>query len=553
MTAKIFKSIFAASLSVLVIGMAIIIGVFYDYYGKLQNNELRDRFRLVAAAVESDGKDYLSKLTSDEYRFTLIAKDGSVIFDTKADADGLDNHSSRPEVKDAFEKGVGESSRYSSTLTKKTVYYAAKLSDGSVLRVSSSYASIWFILVGFSQPLLLTVAVGALLSFFIAKRLSKKIVEPVNALNLDAPLENDAYDELAPLLERLDSRQKELAGRIDELRRKKDEFLLITENMKEGLVLTDEKCVVISVNPAAMKIFGTDEGVVGSSFLEADRTPKMTDAIKKARENGSYSTELKRRGRDYSFSVSSICSNEKTVGFAIIATDITERKNAESARREFTANVSHELKTPLQGIIGSAELLKEGMVKECDVPRFSGHIYDSAKELYSLIEDIIRLSQLDEGEELPKEPVKLLELSSAVASKLSKSAAENNVTVSVFGEETELFGTKSLIYEIIYNLCDNAVKYNVPGGKVSISVSKTENDAEIDVSDTGIGISPEDKPRIFERFYRADKSHSKESGGTGLGLSIVKHAVLYHGGKISVESELNRGTRFRVILPLNNK
>lgn len=550
MTAKIFKSIFAASLSVLLIGMSIIIGVFYDYYGKLQTSELRDRFKLVSAAVESDGKEYLSKLNSDEYRFTLIAKDGSVIFDTQADAGGLDNHAHRAEVKDAFENGVGESTRYSSTLTKKTVYYAEKLSDGSVLRVSSSYASIWYILVGFSQPLILTVFVGAALSFLIAKRLSKRIVEPVNALNLDKPLDNETYDELAPLLERLDSRQKELASSMDELRRKKDEFLLITENMKEGLVLTDEKCVVISINPAALKIFGTDESVVGASFLAADRNPRMTDAIKKARENGFFGAEFKRFGRDYSFSVSSICSNEKTVGFAIIATDITERKNAETARREFTANVSHELKTPLQGIIGSAELLKAGMVKNEDVPRFSGHIYDSAKELYSLIEDIIRLSQLDEGEELPKEPVKLLELSCDVLSKLSEYAAEKNVTVSVSGDETEVLGTKSLIYEIIYNLCDNALKYNVPGGSVKVSVSHNETYAEIDVSDTGIGISPEDRERIFERFYRVDKSHSKSSGGTGLGLSIVKHAVLYHGGKVTVESEPQKGSCFKVVLPL---
>lgn len=380
--------------------------------------------------------------------------------------------------------------------------------------------------------------------------LSRRIVQPLNKLDLEHPLENDAYEELAPLLGRINRQHLQIDEQMDELQRQQTEFSQITSSMREGLVLLDEKEHVLSINPAAEKLFGTDESCVGQDFLTIDRSHDMSLAIERAMDEGHSEARVERGGRIWQFDVSRIGASGAAVGAVLLAFDITERETAEQTRREFTANVSHELKTPLQGIIGSAELLENGMVKQEDVPRFVGHIRSEAQRLVTLIGDIIRLSQLDEGEPMPTETVDLLEVTREAAENLQTAAAARDVTVTVEGQPAELEGVRRLLYEIVYNLCDNAIKYNVTGGRVDLSVSCTGGTAAVMVRDTGIGIPADQQDRVFERFYRVDKSHSKASGGTGLGLSIVKHAVQYHHGVIELKSELGKGTEIRVTFPV---
>ena len=549
MTKKIFQSILLVAGAVLLASLLIIMGFLYDYFGGVEENQLRDELSLAAAAVEDGGTDYLSQLTADRYRLTWIAADGSVLYDTKTDAESLENHASRAEVSQALTTGTGESTRYSSTLMEKTMYYAQRLADGTVLRISISRATVGMIAVGMIQPLLIVLIVALILSGLLARRLSRRIVDPLNSLDLEHPLDNDAYEELSPLLKRIHHQHVEIQTQLRELREKTDEFTQITGSMREGLVLLDEHGDILSINAAAQALFGADGQCTGQDFLTVERSHEISAAIQAAAGDGHSEVRAERAGRVYQFDISRIASDGKPIGTVILAFDITEQEFAERNRREFTANVSHELKTPLQGIIGSAELIENGMVKPDDLPRFVGHIHAEAARLVTLIDDIIRLSQLDEGDAMPTEPVDLLAVSQEAAENLQDAAAARGVTVGVTGQPAVIPGVRRLIYEIVYNLCDNAIKYNRDGGRVDVTVAADAGGSSITVADTGIGIAPEHQGRVFERFYRVDKSHSKASGGTGLGLSIVKHAVQYHHGRIELESTPGTGTTVRAVFP----
>lgn len=549
MTKKIFQSILLVAGCVLLASLLIIMGFLYDYFGGVEENQLRDELSLAAAAVEDGGTDYLSRLTADRCRLTWIAADGSVLYDTRTDAESLENHASRAEVSQALVTGTGESTRYSSTLMEKTMYYAQRLDDGTVLRISISRATVGMIAVGMIQPLLIVLIVALILSGLLARRLSRRIVDPLNSLDLEHPLDNDAYEELSPLLKRIHRQHVEIQTQLRELREKTDEFTQITGSMREGLILLDEHGSILSINAAAQTLFGADAQCVGRDFLTIERSHEISAAIQAAVTDGHSEVRAERAGRVYQFDISRITSDGKPIGTVILAFDNTEQEFAERNRREFTANVSHELKTPLQGIIGSAELIENGMVRPDDLPRFVGHIHAEAARLVTLIDDIIRLSQLDEGDAMPTEPVDLLAVSQEAAENLHDAAAARSVTVSVTGQSAVIPGVRRLLYEVVYNLCDNAIKYNRDGGRVDVTVAADAGGSSITVADTGIGIAPEHQSRVFERFYRVDKSHSKASGGTGLGLSIVKHAVQYHHGRIELESTPGTGTTIRVVFP----
>ena len=549
MTKKIFQSILLVAGCILLASLLIIMGFLYDYFGGVEENQLRNELSLAAAAVEDGGTDYLSRLTADRCRLTWIAADGSVLYDTRTDAESLENHASRAEVSQALTTGTGESTRYSSTLMEKTMYYAQRLDDGTVLRISISRATVGMIAVGMIQPLLIVLIVALILSGLLARRLSRRIVDPLNSLDLEHPLDNDAYEELSPLLKRIHRQHVEIQTQLRELREKTDEFTQITGSMREGLVLLDEHGSILSINAAAQTLFGADAQCVGRDFLTIERSHEISAAIQAAVTDGHSEVRAERAGRVYQFDISRITSDGKLLGTVILAFDITEQEFAERNRREFTANVSHELKTPLQGIIGSAELIENGMVRPDDLPRFVGHIHAEAARLVTLIDDIIRLSQLDEGDAMPTEPVDLLAVSQEAAENLHDAAAARDVTVSVTGQPSVIPGVRRLLYEVVYNLCDNAIKYNRGGGRVDVTVAADAGGSSITVADTGIGIAPEHQSRVFERFYRVDKSHSKASGGTGLGLSIVKHAVQYHHGRIKLESTPGTGTTIRVVFP----
>ena len=551
MTKKIFQSIIIVAATVLLASLTIILGVFYEYFGNIQKGQLTDELNLASVSVIKDGVDYLEQLQSDHYRLTWIDTDGTVLYDTETGNEKLENHKDRAEVKTAFEKGIGESTRYSATLMEKTRYYAKRLEDGTVLRISAKYATTGLLVLGMLQTIIFIIIGALILSGVLASRLSKRIVEPLNNLDLERPLENETYEEISPLLNRINRQSSEISKQLRRLEEKTDEFNQITESMKEGLVLLDNKGIVLSINPAARNIFGSDtQGAVGHDFLRLDRSRTLSAAIEKTFEEGHSEIRIERMGREYQLDISRIESAGKVLGAVMLAFDITEQEYAERNRREFTANVSHELKTPLQGIIGSADLIETGMVKPEDMPRFIGHIRKEATRLVALIEDIIRLSQLDEGNELPCEEFDLMDIAEEVEQNLESAAGARAITLSLSGRNAIMYGVRRLMYEIVYNLCDNAIKYNLPGGKVEIMVDRKDEEAVLCVKDNGIGIAPEHQDRVFERFYRVDKSHSKASGGTGLGLSIVKHAVQYHHGKLELKSEIGKGTEIIVHFPI---
>ena len=547
MTSKIFKSILTVAIAVLLASLVVIIGALYPYFGGVQEAQLRDELSLAAEATEQLGESYLSNVDSNRYRLTWVGTNGTVIFDSHADAVSMENHAAREEIKEALVSGTGSSTRHSSTLTEQTIYEATRLNDGSVLRISVSRTTALVLVLGMLQPILIVLVIAIVLSAWLAHSMAKRVVEPLNKLNLEKPMENDVYEELSPLLRRIHAQHKEIKFQMNALKRKQDEFDQITGNMKEALVLLDNTGRIISINPAAKALFGAGSTCVGEDFLTIDRKQNMCVALDEANTQGHADFHTKKNGREYQFDLSRIDSDGNNHGMVILAFDITEQVNAEKHRQEFTANVSHELKTPLQSIIGSAELMENGIVKEEDIPRFVGHIRKEASRLVYLIDDIIRLSQLDEGAEMPHEDVSLRVLSKEICETLADAAKLKDVSLEVTGDDGVINGVRRLLYEVVYNLCDNAIKYNNPGGKVEVAIVEQQGTVKISVSDTGIGIAPEHQDKVFERFYRVDKSHSKQSGGTGLGLSIVKHAVQYHHGKITVESELNKGTTISVL------
>lgn len=542
MTSKIFRSTVSVAVVVLLCSLGIVMGVLYNHFTGVQVEQLKDELSLAVTGTEQYGNAFLENVEADRFRVTWIDTDGTVLFDTRVDESTMENHADREEIREALATGSGSAVRNSITLTEQTYYEAQRLTDGTVLRISANQASAWALMMDLLWPIILIAVLAIGLCLILARRMAKNIVEPLNKLNLEQPLSNDTYEELSPLLRRINQQHLQIDAQIRKLQHKTDEFVQITSHMQEGLVVLDKETRIRSINAAAMKIFHAEESCVGSSFFQVNRSNALRQALNDALDHGHGSTVQELDGRAYRFDMSSIQSDGNLLGAVILAVDVTESQNAEQLRREFSANVSHELKTPLQGIIGSAELLETGMVKPEDAPRFVGHIRKEASRLVNLIEDIIRLSQLDEGAELPAEQVDMLALAEDVKEVLAPSAAEKNVKIHVAGNGFTIKGVRRMLQEIIYNLCDNAIKYNVPGGNVTLRV---ENDRLI-VSDTGIGIPSEHKERIFERFYRVDKSHSKASGGTGLGLSIVKHAAAYHKAEIHLESTPGQGTTITI-------
>ena len=552
MSHKIFRSILLVAAAVLLASLLIIMSYLYEYFAGVQERQLGDELSLAAAGVENYGESYLQTVKPGDYRITWIAADGTVLYDTIRPDTPEENHAGREEVKRALETGEGRSTRYSTTLLEKTIYYARRLTDGSVLRMSISGATTGYLALGVVQPALLVFVLALILSSFLARRISNRIVEPLNHLDLDHPLDNAAaYAELSPLLRRIYEQRVENAAQLRALRQKTDEFNQTIGSMKEGLVLLDENERVLSINAAAKDVFAVNDDCMGRDFLTINRDPDMTHALGKARADGHAEIRRAHRGRMYQFDISRIESGGASIGTVLLAFDITEREYAERNRREFTANVSHELKTPLQGIIGSAELIENGMVQPQDVPRFVEHIHSEASRMVTLIGDIIRLSQLDEGDVMPREDVDVLAAAKEAVLNLSDEAAKRGITMTVDGTPAIVHGVRRLISEIAFNLCENAVKYNRDGGSVFVKVETEGENAVLTVQDTGIGIPDADQSRVFERFYRVDKSHSKASGGTGLGLSIVKHAVMYHHGKVELRSATGEGTCVRAVLPKN--
>ena len=542
MTSKIFRSTLLVAVIVLLCSLGIVMGVLYNHFSQVQVEQLKSELSLAVTGTEQYGNAFLENVEADRFRLTWVAADGTVLWDTQADQTVMENHADREEIREALLTGSGSAVRTSSTLTVQTYYEAQRLKDGTVLRISTSQESAWALMIGMLWPIILIAVLAIGLSAFLARKMAAKIVEPLNKLDLEHPLKTEVYEEISPLLRRIHRQHNQITAHMEALRRKADEFEQITGHMQEGLVLLNSEGTILSMNPTARRLFEAEPTCVGKSFLTVDRSSAMRAAVNDALDKGRGFARASKGGREYQFDLSRIESDGAVIGAVVLAFDITERLNSEQMRREFSANVSHELKTPLQGIIGSAELMENGMVKPEDMPRFIGHIRKEAVRLVDLIEDIIRLSQLDEGVTLPTENVDLLALAEEVKTVLETRAAEKDVRVSVSGEGFTVNGARRLLYEILYNLCDNAIKYNVPGGSVHIHAENNR----LTVTDTGIGIPEEHQGRVFERFYRVDKSHSKQSGGTGLGLSIVKHAAAYHKAALELESAPGKGTSITV-------
>ncbi len=550
MTKRIFRSVCIVAVVVLFASLALVMGVLYDYFSGSQEDQLKTQTDLAAQGIEHEGSAYFNGLDSEELRITWIDKDGKVLFDNKTDASSMENHLEREEVRQAVENGYGKSSRYSETLTEKSLYSAKKLSDGSVLRLSVSQYSVLTLFLGMLRPVLIIALLAVVLALLLAYRLSKNIVTPLNKLNLDSPLSNKVYEELSPLLKRMDAQQRQLKHQSEELKRKREEFETATENMSEGLIILNEKGVILSINRAAAKMLGLSEDSVGKDIFSEKTSVNLKEPTQKALSGQNTEEVFALNDGNCQLLANPVSTDGKVTGAALLVLDVTEKERAEQMRREFTANVSHELKTPLQTISGYAELLANGMVADKDKTAFSEKIYAEAQRMIRLIEDIIKLSNLDEGAvELTRETVDLYVTAENTVRSLLPAAKKANVTLSLNGENAEIYGIPQLLTAIVYNLCDNAIKYNKDGGTVFVSVKNNAENIVLSVRDTGIGIPKEQQERIFERFYRVDKSHSKEVGGTGLGLSIVKHAAKLHDAKITLESEVGKGTEITVIFP----
>ena len=550
MKKKIFQAILNVTIIVLLSSLVLVTGVLHNYFGKIQNKQLKNELLLASIGTEQEGLEYLSNLKEQDNRITWIAQDGMVLYDNQADIAIMENHSNREEFQEAVEEGYGSSSRHSITLTENTIYEAKLLADGTVLRISMNQKSIFALLMGLINPFVIILIAAIIIAQFIARRLAKQIIEPLEEIDLEHPLREESYEELAPFLKRIHYQKKQIRWQLEELNQKKLEFEQVVSQMKEGLVLLDAKNQIMSINPAAMELFQTTLECIGNDFLSVERKQKLTQSIEKAREEGQAQVKLEKNSKQYLFDITSIRTEKELVGSVILALDITEQRNAEKMRREFSANVSHELKTPLQSIIGSAELLQNNLIKQEDVSRFVGHIHTEASRLVVLIEDIIRLSELDEEQKMQEEEISLYQIAAEVLESLQAEAGKQKIKIKLNGKEGKITGVYRLVHEVIYNLCENAIKYNVEDGSVFVTVEEREKEVGGIIEDTGIGIPLEHQNRVFERFYRVDKSHSKKTGGTGLGLSIVKHAVNYHNGKIELTSEEGKGTKIEIWFPI---
>lgn len=550
MIKRIFRTILLVAVCVFLASVFLFMTVLYDYFSSVQQRQLRMQLDLASQGVLHEGMAYFDGLNEERTRITWIGTDGGVLYDNASAADAMENHFQREEVKQALAEGYGASSRNSSTLTERYLYCAKRLSDGTVLRISVAQNSLLTLTLGMLQPICLIFLVAVVLSVALADRLSKKIVRPLNDLDLDKPLQGAAYEELKPLLRRLDLQQRQIRNQKAQLRQKQNEFETLTEGMAEGIVLLDGRGFILSINPAAKALLQTDVAVIGKNILSVSRVPELSALLDAAGSGRFAEKKAALPGGVYQISANPVVEGDKIPGVVLLLLNITEKENAEQLRREFTANVSHELKTPLQTISGYAELLSNGVVKPEDVADFSHRIYAEARRMVRLVEDILRLSHLDEGaDDMKRENADLFLLAQTVAAALAPQAEQAGISLSLQGESAVLCGIPQLLESIVYNLCDNAIKYNQAGGAVRVAVTNEARAVLLRVADTGIGIPAEDQERIFERFYRVDKSRSKEMGGTGLGLSIVKHAAKLHRAQISLQSAVGQGTEIAVRFP----
>ena len=554
MTKKIFKSIMFVCALVLAVGLAAVMGILYSNFDGQMRKELSKEAAYLAYGVEQQGVDYLKNIKDKSARITYIDQDGTVLFDNEADVSEMKNHSDRTEFQKAEKYGAGESSRYSDTLSEKTIYYALRLKDGTVLRVSGTQDSVLALVENLIFPLCGLLCLMLILSGIMASAISKRIVKPINELDLESPEENRIYEELSPLLSKIHRQNREIQNQLELAKQQQEEFALITENMQEGLIVIDKYTMILSANSSAWNLFHMDRVCQGESVYCLDREEEFRHAIEQVLSGEHTELVLKLNGSDIQLIANPVIRDKKTEGAVVLLVNVTEKLERESLRREFSANVSHELKTPLTSISGFAEIMQGGLVKNEDIPKFAGRIYKESQRLLQLVEDVIQISQLDEEKtSYVWEPVDVYQVCKNAFESLKEKAKSLNVHLYICGERMKMEAVRTLLEEAIYNVCDNAIKYNRNDGSVSVFLTQTAQEIQIEVKDTGVGIPKEDQDRVFERFYRVDKSHSKEIGGTGLGLSIVKHAVGALKGSVILRSEEGNGTEICMKFPKVHK
>lgn len=554
MTKKIFKSIMFVCALVLAVGLAAVMGILYRNFDGQMRKELSKEAAYLTYGVEQQGVDYLKNIKDKSARITYIDQDGTVLFDNEADVSEMKNHSDRTEFQKAEKYGAGESSRYSDTLSEKTIYYALRLKDGTVLRVSGTQDSVLALVENLIFPLCGLLCLMLILSGIMASAISKRIVKPINELDLESPEENRIYEELSPLLSKIHRQNREIQNQLELAKQQQEEFALITENMQEGLIVIDKYTMILSANSSAWNLFHIDRVCQGESVYCLDREEEFRHAIEQVLSGEHTELVLKLNGSDIQLIANPVIRDKKTEGAVVLLVNVTEKLERESLRREFSANVSHELKTPLTSISGFAEIMQGGLVKNEDIPKFAGRIYKESQRLLQLVEDVIQISQLDEEKtSYVWEPVDVYQVCKNAFESLKEKAKRLNVHLYICGERMKMEAVRTLLEEAIYNVCDNAIKYNRNDGSVSVFLTQTAQEIQIVVKDTGVGIPKEDQDRVFERFYRVDKSHSKEIGGTGLGLSIVKHAVGALKGSVILRSEEGNGTEICMKFPKVHK
>ena len=554
MTKKIFKSIMFVCALVLAVGLAAVMGILYSNFDGQMRKELSKEAAYLAYGVEQQGLDYLKNIKDKSARITYIDQDGTVLFDNEADVSEMKNHSDRTEFQKAEKYGAGESSRYSDTLSEKTIYYALRLKDGTVLRVSGTQDSVLALVENLIFPLCGLLCLMLILSGIMASAISKRIVKPINELDLESPEENRIYEELSPLLSKIHRQNREIQNQLELAKQQQEEFALITENMQEGLIVIDKYTMILSANSIAWNLFHMDRVCQGESVYCLDREEEFRHAIEQVLSGEHTELVLKLNGSDIQLIANPVIRDKKTEGAVVLLVNVTEKLERESLRREFSANVSHELKTPLTSISGFAEIMQGGLVKNEDIPKFAGRIYKESQRLLQLVEDVIQISQLDEEKtSYVWEPVDVYQVCKNAFESLKEKAKRLNVHLYICGERMKMEAVRTLLEEAVYNICDNAIKYNRNDGSVSVFLTQTAQEIQIVVKDTGVGIPKEDQDRVFERFYRVDKSHSKEIGGTGLGLSIVKHAVGALKGSVILRSEEGNGTEICMKFPKVHK
>lgn len=548
MTKKIFRTTLSASLGIVLVTILMIMGFLYNYFNHIQREQLRTQTALASQGISFEGKDYFENLKTSNVRITWVDNKGQVLYDTQSDAKHMKNHANRQEIKEAIKSGYGESTRWSATLTEKSIYAAQRLNNGTIVRLSVAQQTIFYLLLGMISPLAIIILLAIILSVLIARYIAKKVSEPLNNIDLDHPLSNDSYEEITPLLRRLDSHQAKIQHQKLLLQKRQKEFDTIISKIKEGMILLDDQARIVSINAEALKLFQINDDWHGRFMMEVSRDLTLKDLIDQGLKGKKKEANIGIENNHYRVLVRPTTDNNRVTGLVVLLFDVTDQLQMEQLQREFTANVSHELKTPLHVISGFSELLANQMVPNEEVPQFAAKIHKESERLVKLVEDIINLSHLDEQEKLPQETVNLYDLTQKVLEGLQAKADKKHIQINFNGEEAILRGNPVLLNSLVYNLCDNAITYNHEKGQVNVTLKNSPDTITLEVSDTGLGIAEKDKKRIFERFYRVDKSRSKIVGGTGLGLSIVKSALDFHNGSIKVDSHLGQGTTMTVLL-----